>query len=393
MLSLYIFWIGLCIVIYTYLGYALVLLFLTAFKPKPVSPKVPDDPELPHVALVIAAYNEGKIIREKIRNTLGLHYPADKLHVIFVTDGSSDETPEIIRNYPQFTLLHQPVRNGKIHAVNRAMKEIESPVTVFCDANSFLNPQALRYLVRHYQDANTGGVAGEKRIFQSETNNASASGEGIYWKYESFLKAKDAELHTVVGAAGELFSIRTELFEPPPDDMIIEDFFLSMKIAGKGYRFAYEPEAYAMEAASVSVSEEWKRKVRISAGAFQAMSRLADLLNPFGHGILTFQYFSHRVLRWTLAPVFLPLIFVCNVILLGTNQAFYQLAFAFQLIFYLAALAGFALRDRRISIRGFFVPYYFVVMNAAVYAGFFRHILGKQKVTWDQAERAELNIK
>jgi len=259
---------------------------------------------------------------------------------------------------------------------------------VFCDANTFLNRDAIRKIVRHYADPQVGGVAGEKRIFRKEEDNASGAGEGLYWKYESFLKRKDSEVYSVVGAAGELFSIRTALFEAPDENMIIEDFYLSLSIAAKGYRFVYEPEAYATETASVSVAEEWKRKVRICAGGFQAMSKLKHLLNPLRYGILSFQYVSHRVLRWTLAPLSLPLILISNAWLVFGGSAFFMFSLTAQAIFYGMAAVGYTMRDRKIAIKGFFVPYYFCVMNLSVYAGYMRFASGKQSVVWDKAERA-----
>lgn len=386
------FWSGVAIVGYTYLGYGLIIAVLSRLRGKSSPLAVPDD-KLPEVTLVVAAYNEEGFIRQKIENSLQLDYPTSKLHFLFVTDGSTDRTPEIIRKYPVVSLYHEDGRKGKIHAVNRVMKTVSTPITVFCDANTYLNKDAIRNLVRHYGDHTVGGVAGEKRIFTKGTDNASGAGEGLYWKYESFLKRKDAQVYSIVGAAGELFSIRTELYEPPAADMIIEDFYLSLRIAAKGYRFAYEPDAYAMETASASVEEEWKRKVRICAGGFQAMGRLAGLLNPFRYGVLTFQYFSHRVLRWTLAPLSLPLIFLSNVYLAFTGDPLYQALLLMQLFFYGLATAGFFLRNRTVSIKGFFVPYYFSVMNAAVYAGFLRFMRGEQSVVWERAKRAELDLK
>jgi cellulose synthase/poly-beta-1,6-N-acetylglucosamine synthase-like glycosyltransferase len=244
-------------------------------------------------------------------------------------------------------------------------------------------------MVRHYQDESVGGVAGEKRIFRKEQDDAAGSGEGFYWKYESFLKRIDADVYSVVGAAGELFSIRTALYEPPDEDTIIEDFYLSMRIAGKGYRFAYESEAFATEGASVSVTEEWKRKVRICAGAFQAMRRLRYLLNPFRYGILTFQYVSHRVMRWTVAPLALPCALFSNIVLAYEGSPFFRFGLLCQVAFYIMVLAGYIMRERPITIKGFFVPYYFAVMNASVFAGFLRYLRGTQSVVWERAQRAE----
>jgi biofilm PGA synthesis N-glycosyltransferase PgaC len=385
--AFYLFWTGLLIVGYTYIGYGMVIFILAKLLGN--RDRVKEPPVWPETTLLIAAYNEESFIEEKIKNTFELDYPAGKLNLFVVTDGSTDRTPEIVRRYPNVQLFHEPERRGKIHAVNRVMKMVKTPTVIFCDANTYLNPLAIKNIIRHYEDPETGGVAGEKRIFKNETDNASGAGEGMYWKYESFLKKKDSEVYSVVGAAGELFSLQTKLFEEPPADTIIEDFYVSVKIAAKGYRFIYEPDAYATESASESVKEEWKRKVRICAGAFQAMGRLLYLLNPFKYGMLSFQYISHRVLRWTLAPLALPLVFASNVILALSGNPLYVGILVLQFLFYFVAGLGYIFRDKKIGIKGFFVPYYFAVMNFSVYAGFLRFLKGSQSVVWDKSKRAE----
>lgn len=386
LIALLVFWIGLGIVVYTYAGYGLVIFVLSKLVGKKHSSS--DTDEVPAVTLVIAAYNEEGFIEEKIRNTSELDYPANKLSVFIVTDGSTDRTAELVANNPSITHFHELARRGKIHAVNRIMKYVKTPIVVFSDANCYLNAEAIRNIVRHYADPKVGGVAGEKRVLLGSADNASGSGEGIYWKYESFLKRKDSEVYSIVGAAGELFSIRTQLFEEPPSDSIIEDFYMSMRIAQRGYRFIYEPDAIATESASASVAEEWKRKVRICAGGFQSMARLLPLLNPLTYGMLSFQYVSHRVLRWSLAPLALPLVFFSNVILLHTGVLFYKLLLVLQTLFYIFSGLGFLMRDKKIELKGFFVPYYFVVMNLSVYFGLARYLSGGQSVIWEKAKRA-----
>jgi biofilm PGA synthesis N-glycosyltransferase PgaC len=386
--ALYFFWTGIFIVLYTYLGYGIVIFLLSKIRVRQ-RPLLQADHKLPRVTLLIAAFNEEGFIEEKVKNTFALDYPADKLSIFIVTDGSTDRTPDLVRQFQSIHLFHEPERKGKIHAVNRIMKFVETPVVIFSDANTYLNRDAIKNIVRHYQDEKVGGVAGEKRIFVKMADNASGSGEGLYWKYESFLKQKDAEVYSVVGAAGELFSVRTALFEEPAENMIIEDFYLSLRVAMKGYRFMYEPDSYAIENAAASVAEEWKRKVRISAGGFQAITRLSALLNPLRYGLLSFQYVSHRVLRWTLAPLFLPLILISNIVLAAEGLPFYQIILLFQVIFYFIAVAGHLFQNKKISIKGFFVPYYFSVMNLSVYAGFLRFVKGSQSILWDKAARAK----
>jgi cellulose synthase/poly-beta-1,6-N-acetylglucosamine synthase-like glycosyltransferase len=389
-LTSYLFWIGLFIIFYTYAGYGLVIFVLSKLRVKRKPINHLQDNDLPPVTVLVAAYNEEQCIEDKIANTLNLNYPEDKLSILFVTDGSTDSTPLIVKKFHAVKLFHDFQRKGKIHAVNRVMKFVTTPIVVFSDANTLLNADALKNIVRHYQDEQVGGVAGEKRIYKNDEDNASGAGEGFYWKYESFLKKKDAEVYSIVGAAGELFSVRTALYQEPAENIIIEDFYMSLNICAQGYRFMYEPDAYAMETASASVKEEWKRKVRICAGGFQAMLKLRRLLNPFRYGILSFQYISHRVLRWTLAPLFLPIVLVANIWLAISSHAVYGVILLAQLVFYLVALLGYSFREKKISIKGFFVPYYFVVMNLAVYAGLSRYLKGQQSVVWDKAERATI---
>ncbi|MFI5140450.1 MAG: glycosyltransferase family 2 protein, partial [Sphingobacteriales bacterium] len=334
--------------------------------------------------------NEESFIEEKIINSLQLKYPDGKLKLLFVTDGSNDKTPEIIGKYPQIKLLHQPERAGKIAAVHRAMEYVDSEIVVFTDANTFLNPEAIIRICRHYADSTVGAVAGEKRVQIDENADASAAGEGFYWKYESALKKWDSELYSVVGAAGELFSVRRSLYQDVPADTVLDDFMISMLIAAKGYRIVYEPEAYASETASENVSEELKRKIRIAAGGVQSILRLKSLFNPFRYPVLSFQYISHRVLRWTVTPFLLILVFVLNAVLaIRSGETFYLIFFVAQALFYLLALLGFIMEKKHIRIKALFIPYYFCVMNYAVLMGIIRYFTTKQSAIWEKAQRKQ----
>lgn len=385
------FWISLFIVFYTFVGYGILLYIIIkikrAVKGRKITVDVADE-LLPTCTLVVAAYNEEHFIAEKIANSLALQYPASKLKFVFVTDGSNDRTPDIIAQFPQIQLLHQPGRAGKIAAVHRAMEYVTTEIAVFTDANTFLNPEAITRICRHYADPTVGCVAGEKRVQIDANADASAAGEGFYWKYESALKKWDSELYSVVGAAGELFSVRRALYEDVPADTVLDDFMISMLIASKGYRIVYEPDAYALETASENVSEELKRKIRIAAGGMQSILRLKPLLFSLKHPLLSFQYVSHRVLRWTVTPLFLILAFVTNLALAFALQGWvYELLFAGQVFFYLLAFLGFMMEKRHIRVKALFVPYYFCVMNYAVLAGIIRYYTKKQSSVWEKAQR------
>ncbi|MEQ8477260.1 glycosyltransferase family 2 protein [Fulvivirga sp.] len=381
------FWIGISIVLYTYLGYPVILFFLVKLKrlKSTVMHPEPSEEQLHDLTLVIPCYNEEDYIEEKIKNCLELNYPPNKLSILFVTDGSDDGTNEVIKKYPEVTLSYNPERRGKNAAVNRVIKTIKTPIVVFCDANTMLNKDALYNIARHYQNPKVGGVAGEKRV---ESADASAAGtEGAYWKYESRLKTWDSELNTVVGAAGELFSIRTELYEEVPKNVLIEDFRLSMNIAKKGLKVVYEPDAYAVETASASIEEEYKRKVRISAGGLREVVYFMPLLNIFKYGMLSFQYVSHRMLRWTLAPLSLVIVLITNILLAKDGNLFFISILIAQLVFYIISLIGHFLRGKDVKIKGFFIPYYFTFMNASVFMGLGRLIGDKQSVVWEKAQR------
>jgi len=389
-----IFWVLLFVVFYSYLGYGILLFIMVIIKRLFSSNKKNFNPNYePEVTLFVAAYNEKDYVDAKVENSFSLEYPREKVKQVWITDGSDDGTPEILKKYGQqgVEVYHEDQRGGKIGAMNRGMQFVKSPITIFSDGNTILGKESIKRIVKLFADPKVGCVSGEKRIFNKEKDTAAGT-EGVYWKYESKLKKWDAELYSVVGAAGELFAIRTELFEPVEKDTLLDDFIISLRIAMKGRTIQYDPDAYAIESSSANVKEELKRKIRIAAGGIQSIVRLKPLLNVFKYGLLSFQYISHRVLRWTLAPLSLPLIFFLN-LWLGWNAGFtnasnlYVLLFYAEIVFYMLALIGWYLENRKISSKIFFVPYYFFVMNYAVFAGIRRYFKGQQSVNWERAKR------
>lgn len=384
-----IFWIGIGIVFYTYLGYGIILYALVKIKEifiKPVTLRLPEP--LPEVTLLIAAYNEEAIVKNKMANCHALDYPAEKLKITWITDGSNDHTNELLQEYQDTKILFRPERQGKTAALNRAIQFIETPFVVFTDANTMLNPGAIKEIIRLFTDPKVGCVAGEKRV-EIQAEQGATAGEGIYWKYESALKRLDYRLYSAVGAAGELFAIRTDLFEQMPQDTLLDDFILSLLIAAKGYKIAYSKDAYALESASLNMKEEEKRKIRISAGGLQSVYRLRSLLNIFRYGILSFQYISHRVLRWTLTPIMLFLLFPLNILLSFTGEPIYVIIMIMQVIFYLMGYLGYKMEQRHIRNKLLFVPYYFLFMNINVIRGYLYLSTHKGRGTWEKARRKE----
>ncbi|MDA3905885.1 MAG: glycosyltransferase family 2 protein [Bacteroidales bacterium] len=392
-----IFWILLFIIFYTYIGYGILLYILLRIKrlyKKPKSDFIPENYE-PDVTLFVAAYNEKDYVDEKVANSLSLEYPKEKIKQVWITDGSNDGTPELLRKYSDqgVEVYHEDARGGKIGAMNRGMEFVKSPIVIFSDGNTTLGKESIRRIVNLFADPKVGCVSGEKRIFQKD-KDAAAGTEGIYWKYESTLKKWDAELYSVVGAAGELFAIRTELFQHIENDTLLDDMIISLRVAMRGYTIQYDPEAYAIETASANVKEELKRKVRISAGGIQSIIRLLPLLNIFKYGWLSFQFISHRVLRWTITPFALAIILILNSYI-TFSEGFFNFAGIFtfffwgQILFYVAALLGWFLENKQIKIKILFIPYYFFIMNLSVFMGLNRYIKGNQSVKWERAKRGK----
>ncbi len=389
------FWIALFVIFYSYLGYGMLLFviiklrrFFKIGQNKPT--KANYEPE---VTLFVTAFNEKDFVQKKVENSRSLDYPAEKVRQIWVTDGSDDGTPDLLRKYDDIEVYHSPERNGKIAAMNRGMQFVDSPIVIFSDANTDLGKQSIREIVKLFARDKVGCVSGEKRIYNKSADAAAGAGEGLYWKYESQLKKWDAEWYSVVGAAGELFAIRTDLWQEVEPDTLLDDFIISLRVAMSGYTIQYNPEAYAIESASANVKEELKRKIRISAGGLQSVWRLRSLLNVFKYGTLSFQYISHRVLRWTLTPLLLLLIIPANLMLAMEEGLFsggiYGLLFWAQMYFYVLALTGWVLERKAIRLKVLFVPYYFFIMNLSVYLGFMRYIKGNQSVKWERAKRGE----
>ena len=385
-----IFWTLVFIVFYTYIGYGFILQFILP-KRKKVILSSSHPINLPRIAHIIAAYNEEDFINQKIINSLSLDYPMDKMKVILVTDGSTDFTIDIAERFSDVLHLHKPDRKGKVSAINRAVRLVREDydIFVFSDANTLINKDALMHMIRRFANPRVGGVSGEKIVLLHDEDMVQGQGEGLYWKYESWLKNLDSDFYSIAGAAGELFSIREKLYEDIPEHIILDDLYLSLLICKKGFIIPYEPKAKSTELPSSSIEDERKRRIRISAGAFQTMTMMPELLNIFRYGKFSFQYISHRVLRWAVCPVALPAIFLLNFIILfqGGSMLYVATLFA-QMMFYALALGGELFSDHKAGMgKLFFIPYYFVFMNISVWKGFIRFIKGTQSVNWEKAKR------
>lgn len=387
------FWICLALVFYTYIGYGMllwvVLKLKRTFGRKELEPILPlDDNLLPEVTLMICAYNEEDVVKEKMENIRQIDYPKDKLCVMWVTDGTTDNTNELLSAYEEVKLVFSPERRGKAAAMQHGLKENKAEFVVFTDANTMLNAGSIREIVRLFMKKDIGCVSGEKRVASREAGQVAAEGEGLYWKYESTLKRWDNELYSAMGAAGELFAVRMSVYEEAPSNALLDDFMISMLILKKGYKIAYTSEAYACEYGSANMEEESKRKRRIAAGGLQSCWWLRTMMNPFKYPKVSFLFVSHRVLRWSITPFALMALIPINVLLvMMKGGTIYTTVWILQILFYLTAFLGYLLASTGRKNKLLYVPYYFLFMNINVFRGIKYLNSHKSSGTWEKAKR------
>ena len=384
------FWFCLILVFYTYIGYGILLWILVCIKQivwgKPQKRQLPPDDGLPDVTLMICAYNEQDIVDAKMENTHQITYP--KLHVVWVTDGSNDATNDYLAKYSDVQVIFSPERRGKTAALNHGLGLVKDEIVVMTDANTMLNPESIQEIVRCFMDPQVACVAGEKRVAARHEGQAAAEGEGLYWKYESTLKRLDGELYSAMGAAGELCAIRRSLYEPMPENALLDDFVMSLRMVDKGYKIAYTSDAYAMEYGSADLTEESKRKRRIAAGGLQSIWWLKDMMNPFHQPLVAFQFISHRVLRWSITPIALFLLIPLNVLLVFFKAgSLYNWIWLLQILFYVVAFLGYFLEKKGKKNKILYVPYYFIFMYLNVFRGMVYLKNHQSNGAWEKAKR------
>ena len=376
------FWLSVGVVLYCYAGYPLVLLLLDKFKSKTAEPT--GDDSCPSLCLVISAFNEEKVLRKKIENSLSLDYPRDKYSIVVASDGSTDGTVRIAEEYRAqgVRLRHWPVRAGKSAALNNVVRELRDDVVVFTDANSLFAEDALLKLVRHFRDEKIGCVVGKLRYVDRHTTSV-GKGESLYWKYEGMISVLESALKSVLVANGSIFAIKRHLFtELYPE--VANDFQLPTEIAHQGYGVIYDPEAIALERLTVFWQEEFQRKVRI---VLRGITGFSVMRHKF-EGMRLWQFFSHKLLRWSIAPfMFLALL---SSAMLSEGSALYMTFFALQVVFYMAAVNGWRVSRTRKPQRLFYLPFYFTMVNFAASVALFRFVTGRRQAFWEKAESTRL---
>lgn len=374
------------LITYCYVGYPLVLWLMTRLRrnrPTGAAPALPQDPQqVPFVSLVIAAYREESVILQRIFNALLTDYPADRFEVIIGCDGNEDLTGDLVRTVEdsRVRLMQFEHRRGKPSVLNDCVEAARGDIVVFSDANTFYEPRAIRRLVRHFVDPTVGGVCGQLKLIDPETGN---NVDGMYWKYENFLKKAEGEWGALLGANGAIYALRRSLWKPIPPHALIDDFLIGMRIHMSGHRLLFDAEAVATEEAAPNMGDEFHRRTRIGAGGFQSLTWLWPLLNP-AYGRVAFAFWSHKVLRW-FCPFSMAVALAANVFLL--HEPVFQAMFVLQLLLYSAALIGRRTAGRGIAARSLRLVSMFVDMNVALLCGFWRWLRAPQGGTWKRTAR------
>jgi len=380
------FWTGIGLLIYTYLGYPILLFIINKIFCEKPAKNIEGNIVYPKVSILIAAYNEEKVIRNKIENCLRFDYPPGSLDIWVASDGSSDKTNEIVKTLMahdrRVHLLEFP-RGGKSMAINKAIPFIQDDIIVFSDANTEYRHDSLKHLVRHFVDPEIGCICG-RLVYKNPSEVNTGKGESFYWRYETVLKKMESRLGYVAGANGAIYAIRRELFELLPPKTINDDFMISMKIVEKGFKCIYEENAIAYEDVALDTKSEFRRHVRDGGGHYLAITQLYGLLNPC-LGLRSFIYWSHRVLRWC-DPFILILLFLINIVLLYNGV--YKTIFILHVAFYGFAILGLIYIESKRMPFFMYVPFYFCNLNLALLLGFAKVAMGKQKMTWERTERS-----
>jgi cellulose synthase/poly-beta-1,6-N-acetylglucosamine synthase-like glycosyltransferase len=391
------FWLFVIGIVYTYAGYPLLLAMLARLRPKPK----PYPPAFPSVTLLIAAYNEQAVIKDKIENSLNLDYPRGQLQILIAADGSTDNTADIVRSFNQqgVGLSYSPERRGKMAAINRAMPLARGEIVVFSDANNLYAPDALSELVKPFADPTVGASSGAKVIIRSD--EALGESEGIYWKYESFIKKQETRLGCCTGVAGEILALRRNLFIPPPDTIINDDFYMAMQVIRQGYRVVYVPTAISNEPPSLSAQDEITRRSRIIAGRYQAIARAFEWL-PLRRPLVIWQIVSHKFLR-PMVPLAMAGALIANILgvvfpaqashlwgkLIFLAPPIGWIMLGLQAVFYGLAWIGRYISRGSLVGRLLYLPTFLVNSNLAAVIGLYRYLTGRQSAVWQRVRRRE----
>lgn len=380
------FWLLISLTLYCYFGYPLLLWLMAQLRPNPVQKGSYE----PKISVVLSVWNEEDVIEGKLHNLLSLDYPREKMEILVGSDGSTDKTTQIIRDFtdPRIRLIERPQRQGKMVTINELVQAARNETIVFCDARQTFAQNAIKELVANFVDGRTGSVSGELIFREKEGEGGTAKGVSLYWHYEKFIRKHESRLHSMLGATGAIYAIRRKLFVPIPTQVVLDDMFVPLQIIRKGYRAILDESAKAYDQAADSPREEHRRKTRTLFGNYQIFSLFPDLFNPLRSPV-AIQLFSHKLLR-VLIPLFLIFLFILNALL--TAEPLYQIMLYLQIAFYGMAVTGALSRYQKHGIFSLiskicYIPYVFCLLNFSALIGTLRFLGSRQEATWEKARR------
>jgi len=383
-LAVWIFWISVACLLYVYAGFPLLVAVVGWLRRR----KVRTAPVTPRVSLIIAAYNEGAVIGERLENALALDYPPERLQILVAADGCTDATEAIAGCYADrgVEVLSLP-RQGKIRALNEAAARATGEILVFSDANIMCHPGALKALTRNFADPEVGGVAGCTGYKLEEASESSGQGERLYWDYDTWLKRLESATGSIVSAHGGLYAVRRQLFRPVSDSAVTDDFAISTGVIEEGFRLVFEPDARASEYAVPKAQREFRRRVRLMTRGLRGVILRRRLLNPARYGFYAVVLFSHKVLR-RLVPVPLVAIAAASAYLAPAHP-FYLAVAASQALFYALAALGFLLRRAAAGrLKVVYIPFYYCMANVACGVALVQLLRGRRIELWQPQRQA-----
>jgi len=374
-----VFWISVFFVFHSYLFYPIIVLGWASLK-RDHTLLIQDD--LPSISLLLALYNEEKIIIDKLENIRRMDYPPDKIEILIGSDCSSDGTIKLLQSFslPRARVIDFPSRRGKASVLNDLAAAAKNEILVFSDADTFYRPDALKKMMRHFAYPRVGGVCGNLHL-KASTTNSGGMAEAVYWRYENAIKKSEGRIKTTFGATGAIYAIRRNLFSPVATHKIFaDDFLIPLNVVRKGFEIRYDADAECWEETAESTTNEFHRKIRIGAANFNGLADILPLLHP-RFGFISFGLISHKLIRW-IVPFLLIFIFASS-LWLSQVGSFYSYFFSAQILFVCLAGIGYILDIRGRPIMLFTMPYYFVIANAGLLVGFVRFLRGTQKSVWN----------
>jgi cellulose synthase/poly-beta-1,6-N-acetylglucosamine synthase-like glycosyltransferase len=378
------FWVLIFLILYCYIGYPFILSIFSRVFFRPVQKAA----MTPSISIVVSLWNEEDVIEEKIKNLLSLDYPQDCCEILIGSDGSTDQTNQIVRKYAndRVRLLESSERQGKTKMINALIKEARGEIIVFTDARQMFDTDALKILVANFADPKIGCVSGELIFVAKDVNGATAQGINLYWNYEKFIRRCESKIHSMLGATGAIYAIRKELYESVPENTVLDDMYTPFRIIQKGYRAIFDDAAKAYDKIADNPQEEYRRKARTLYGNYQIFFLLPGMFNP-ARSPIAVQLFSHKFLR-VVIPIFMIIIFILNFVLL--DESFYRIIFGLQILFYSLAIVGMITRKSqqpalKIIAKISYVPYIFCLLNFSALVGLTRFLSAKQSVKWEKA--------